>query len=81
MDKIGKISDEFIYSYLLEVKRIPLTPPKVDIATNMGTRKAKYPNTLSANVTATASLPYNEFITFSRILNLRNQNLPGKLSQ
>ena len=43
--------------YLLEVKRIPLTPPKVDIATNMGTRKAKYPNTLSANVTATASLP------------------------
>ncbi len=44
-------------SYLLEVKRMPFTPPKVDMATKMGMRKAKWPNILSAKVTATASEP------------------------
>ena len=50
----------FECTYLLEVKRIPLTPPNVDIATKIGIRKAKYPNILSAKVTATASLPNRE---------------------
>ena len=36
--------------YLLEVNKIPFTPPKVDIATKIGIRKAKYPNILSAKV-------------------------------
>ena len=37
-----------------------MTPPNVDIATKIGMRKAKYPNILSAKVTATASLPNRE---------------------
>ena len=43
--------------YLLEVKRIPLTPPKVDMATKIGIKNAKCPNILSVKVTATASDP------------------------
>lgn len=38
------------YCYLLEVNRIPLTPPKVDMATNTGIKKAKWPNILCAKV-------------------------------
>ena len=35
--------------YLLEVNRIPFTPPKVDNATNMGIMKAKLPYIFEAN--------------------------------
>ena len=36
--------------YLLDVSKIPLTPPNVDNATNIGTRKAKLPYIFEANV-------------------------------
>jgi hypothetical protein len=39
------------------VKRIPLTPPKVERATKTGTIQAQFPYNLSANVTPTASAP------------------------
>jgi len=42
---------------LEDVKRIPLTPPKVDMATKTGTIQAQFPYSLSANVTPTASAP------------------------
>ena len=35
--------------HLLDVNRIPLTPPKVDNATNIGIMKAKLPYILPAN--------------------------------
>ena len=39
-----------LYVYRLEVRRIPLTPPKVDMATKMGIRNAKFPYRRSAKV-------------------------------
>ena len=42
---------------LEDVKRIPLTPPKVDRATKTGTIQAQFPYNFSANVTPTASAP------------------------
>ena len=42
---------------LEDVKRIPLTPPKVDSATKRGTIHAQFPYNSLAKVTPTASAP------------------------
>ena len=48
--KLGSDSNSDWHSYLLDVRRMPLTPPKVERATKTGMMKANLPYRRSAKV-------------------------------